>query len=135
MGFNEIIIVGLILFAAAIVIAFTAFKVSIEEVQLLRQLNEEDQKRCSDDTVRGSAWSAVLGATLAGGAAAVIIGLYGVGPGFLYLGPLVALAASIGVMVCFFSDIRDRNEVRNLLVCQREAQARSEGGRGPQPAS
>ncbi len=133
MGFTEVFIVGVILFAAAIIIAFIALKVSIEEVQLLQQLNEEDQQRCSPDVVTGSAWTAVAGATLAGGAAAVIIGLYGVGPAFLYLGPLATLIASVGVMVCFFSDIRDRNEVKNLLVCQQEALAK--GRQKPQTAA
>ncbi|MBZ0155160.1 MAG: hypothetical protein K8I29_02970 [Alphaproteobacteria bacterium] len=114
--FAGVLTIGIILFALAILFAFIAFKGSIEEVQLTRSLSEEDQKIVTDETVRDSPWIAILGAAIAGFTAAVIVGLYGVAPGYLYLGPLAALAATVGTTVCFFSDIRDKNEIRKRLV-------------------
>ncbi|MFO0753127.1 MAG: hypothetical protein U0411_07380 [Thermodesulfovibrionales bacterium] len=114
--FAGVLTIGIILFALAILFAFIAFKGSIEEVQLTRSLNEEDQKIVTDETVRDSPWSAAIGAAIAGLSAAIIVGLYGVGPGYLYLGPLSALVATVGITVCYFSDIRDKNEIRRRLV-------------------
>ncbi|MCC6347593.1 MAG: hypothetical protein IT388_10445, partial [Nitrospirales bacterium] len=115
-SYLAVLIIGGALFLFAMFVAFAAFKGSIEEVQYLRSLSEEDTKVFTDETVKDGPGIALLGAIIAGAIAAIIVGLYGVGPSYFNLGPLSVLAASVGITVCFFSDIRDKNEVRMRLV-------------------
>jgi len=62
----------------------------------------------------GNPITALSGAVIAGAMSAIVIGLYGVGPGFLYLGPTAGIVGTIGVIICFVYELKDlKSEIQS----------------------
>ncbi len=110
-SYGNVLVICVVLLVVGVVVGVMALKISVREVTLLRKMGHTEGL---EQEVIGSAGSSVLGAVLAGVGSATIVGLYGVAPEFLYLGPIATIVASIGVIACFIQDITDEKKVEEI---------------------
>ena len=111
LAYNLSIIIGAILFIYGVNVAIRALKGSIKEIELLAEIDEDKIRESVEEEITDSPYISILGALIAGLVSASIVGLYGVNGVFMYLGPLSAFVSAVGVIVCFFSDLRDAQKV------------------------
>ena len=110
-SYETVLVICVVLMGIGVTVGIMALKISVKEVTLLRKMGRTEG---SEEQVIGSVGSSMLGAILAGLGSATIVGLYGVGPEFLYLGPVATIVAAVGVIVCFVQDITDEKKVEDL---------------------
>jgi hypothetical protein len=92
----------LITIVVGLVIAVFYVHAMWSALQKAVRIRDEPEERTSD-TYRYS----LLGAVVSVLASSIAIGAYGVGPLFLYLGPLLALASPIAVTYCLRQELAD----------------------------
>lgn len=110
-SYDNVLVICSVLMVVGVIVGTKALLVSVKEVELLRKMGRSE----IEEPVIGSVGSSMLGAILAGVGSATIVALYGIGPAFLYLGPVASIVAAIGVIACFLQDLRDEKKVEEVF--------------------
>lgn len=104
-------ILGAIICLIGAYVAIKALSGSIQEVRLVWAKKDDEE-----DEIIGSALHSTMGAVIAGMLSAAIVGSYGLGPMFLYLGPISAIACAIGVIWNFTTELKEQKKSRELAI-------------------